>query len=311
MLRVPDPRDVAANRTIARWAGLLVIDSEIRVIRQKIESVAERLNHCAGEVLRIGRAEIVKGLIHRRKRTILARQGRKVNCRWFCGARLPRVDADNRILRRQFLVGHLNRTVAVQCCLKEIHGRHPRKIEQAAEGLREIPCDNHSVGKLHHIAGTREPRFKEDADRRSLIVERACGLRQFIESAEDDATVAMPVGIEPNGLLRSAESDRPYPSDQKRVPRLPGKGECELLQADLRAREFNAVVGIPFQSHILDPVSCTLGYKSKRTAREVEEIGCSQRAIVQLHYDKVAIHPYLTDGMTLLIFLLRPRQTCN
>src|SRR4030095_7349717 len=64
LLSVPDSGDVASDRPIARAAGLLAVDAEIRIVGEKIELVAQRLNDGAGKVLRSRRGQVMKGLIH-------------------------------------------------------------------------------------------------------------------------------------------------------------------------------------------------------------------------------------------------------
>src|SRR5262245_60591784 len=60
VLRIPDPRDVAADRPIARATRLLAVDAEIRVVGEKIELVAKCLNDGAGKVLWSRRLWIMK-----------------------------------------------------------------------------------------------------------------------------------------------------------------------------------------------------------------------------------------------------------
>jgi hypothetical protein len=63
VLGVADSGDVAPDRPITRAAGLLAVDAEIRVVGEKIELVAQRLNHGAGKVLRSRRRQVMKRLI--------------------------------------------------------------------------------------------------------------------------------------------------------------------------------------------------------------------------------------------------------
>jgi hypothetical protein len=71
VLGIPDPGDVASDRPIARAAGLLVVDAEIRIVGEKIELVAQRLNDRAGKILWSGRLQVMKRLIQRAERTAL------------------------------------------------------------------------------------------------------------------------------------------------------------------------------------------------------------------------------------------------
>ena len=78
VLRVPDSGDVASDRPIARAAGLLGVDAEIRIVGEKIELVAQRLNDGAGKVLRSGRRQVVKRLIQSGERTAVQTARRDV-----------------------------------------------------------------------------------------------------------------------------------------------------------------------------------------------------------------------------------------
>src|SRR5947209_8176377 len=53
-LVLSDSGDVAAEGAGAGSAGLLIIDAEIRVIGEKVELIAERWDHGAGEVGGVG-----------------------------------------------------------------------------------------------------------------------------------------------------------------------------------------------------------------------------------------------------------------
>src|SRR6185436_20678356 len=79
LLCIPDPGDVASDRPIARAAGLLAVDAEIRIVGEKIELVAERLNDGAGKVLRSRRLQVMKRLIHRGERTAVRGQTGQVH----------------------------------------------------------------------------------------------------------------------------------------------------------------------------------------------------------------------------------------
>ena len=75
VLSVPDSGDVASDRPIARAAGLLGVDAEIRIVGEKIELVAQRLNDGAGKVLRSRRRQVMKRLIQSGERTVLGQTG--------------------------------------------------------------------------------------------------------------------------------------------------------------------------------------------------------------------------------------------
>src|SRR5580704_6322211 len=104
VLCLPDPCDVASYRTITRTARFLTIDPKVGVVGQKVELVAESLNDCAGEILRPWESKIVERFVHVCKGTILARERRKVNRSRFFPTRECRVDTNDGVPRRQFLV---------------------------------------------------------------------------------------------------------------------------------------------------------------------------------------------------------------
>src|SRR5688500_1587999 len=76
---IPDPGNVAPDRPIARAAGLLVVDTEIRIVGKKIELVAQRLDDRAGKILLPGWLQVIKRLAQRSERTTLSSQAGQVN----------------------------------------------------------------------------------------------------------------------------------------------------------------------------------------------------------------------------------------
>ena len=73
-LRGADSRDGAPHRSqraIARRARFLVVYTEVGVVREEIELVAEALDHAAGEIARIRQSVIVEGLVGEGEWTVL------------------------------------------------------------------------------------------------------------------------------------------------------------------------------------------------------------------------------------------------
>src|SRR5215475_11549187 len=52
MLVLPGSEHIAALRTVTGRAGLLIVNAEVGIVSEEIESVAERLDHRAGKILR-------------------------------------------------------------------------------------------------------------------------------------------------------------------------------------------------------------------------------------------------------------------
>ena len=74
--------------------------------------------------------------------------------RFFCAGCDYRVEADNRILRRQLIVGHLNRSIFPQHGLKAIDCGSPGEILDVAKWLSHVPSDDHPVRQFVHVAFT-------------------------------------------------------------------------------------------------------------------------------------------------------------
>ena len=74
VLCVPNSCYVAAYRAVTRSTCLLIINTEIGVVGQKIDLVTERLDDGARKVLRSWQSNVVERLVCHCKRTILVRE---------------------------------------------------------------------------------------------------------------------------------------------------------------------------------------------------------------------------------------------
>src|SRR6185312_11788690 len=106
VLRVPDARDIASDRTVARTACFLTIDTEIGVVGQKVELVAESFDYGAGKILRLGHGKVVEGFVEPGERAVVAREVRQMNWHGLGVRRSSRIDSDNGVLGRHLLVRH-------------------------------------------------------------------------------------------------------------------------------------------------------------------------------------------------------------
>src|SRR4029434_8332107 len=68
----------ASERACAGRPRFLIVDTEVGVVRQKIELIAERGENSAGKISRDGQPQVVKRLEHRRERTVLLLRRRQV-----------------------------------------------------------------------------------------------------------------------------------------------------------------------------------------------------------------------------------------
>src|SRR5579864_5042776 len=123
--------------------------------------------------------------VHGRERAIPAGQRGKMNfgaanSRW--PSRMRRgVNTNDGVLRRQFLVGHFDGAVAMQHSLKAVDRFEPCEIQQAAERLREIPGDDHSIQLSLYIVRAEQSRFEEYAEERGLVKQDVGRLCQLVE----------------------------------------------------------------------------------------------------------------------------------
>src|SRR4029453_12358845 len=131
-LRIPDPGDVASDRPIARAAGLLAVDAEIRIVGKKIELVPQRLNDGAGKVLRSRRCQVMKRLIRTGERTAARGQTGQVYRLNALTRQQDWINPDDAVLRRHGLVRHLDCAIAMQDRLKQIGRGKPGEIQQAS-----------------------------------------------------------------------------------------------------------------------------------------------------------------------------------
>src|SRR6476660_2344522 len=105
---IPDPGDVASDRSIARAAGLLAVDAEIRIVGTEIELVAQRLNDGAGQVLRSRGRQVMKRLIQSGERTAVRGQIGQVYGLNALARRQGWIHPDDAVLGRHRLVRHLD-----------------------------------------------------------------------------------------------------------------------------------------------------------------------------------------------------------
>src|SRR5205807_3100497 len=70
-----------SERSVAGSARFLVIDAKVRVVRQKIELVAEALDHRATQIAGIRQRVIVKSFVEKRKGTVLWLERRQMHFR--------------------------------------------------------------------------------------------------------------------------------------------------------------------------------------------------------------------------------------
>ena len=68
-----------SQRPVARRAGFLIVDAEIRVVRKKIKLVTETLDDCAGQIAWIRQRVIMERFVNERKRTILRLERRQMD----------------------------------------------------------------------------------------------------------------------------------------------------------------------------------------------------------------------------------------
>src|SRR5579862_636864 len=78
--------------------------------------------------------------------------GRDIGNGFFGGTGKRWVEADDRILRRELIVGHFKRPVAMQYRLKPVHGLDPSEILNVAKRLCEVPRNDDSISQFLHIA---------------------------------------------------------------------------------------------------------------------------------------------------------------
>ena len=72
-LRGADSRDSTSHRsqgTVTGSARFLVVDAEVRVVREEVELVTKALDHGAGQVARIGQGIIMESFIDYGERTV-------------------------------------------------------------------------------------------------------------------------------------------------------------------------------------------------------------------------------------------------
>src|SRR5205823_3510949 len=116
--------------------------------------------------------EIVERLINGRERTVLRFDRGEVDLR---RRRAGRVDSDDRVLRRDLAVRHLDAAVAPQDGLELVHRRSPREVLNVPRRLGYVPGDYDAVRQLLHVPRTGHTRLEEDADRWDGVGQRARG----------------------------------------------------------------------------------------------------------------------------------------
>src|SRR5215469_177018 len=89
---------------------------------------------------------------------------------------------DDGILRRQFFVGHVNGSIAMEHRLKTIDSLEPCEVLDISVRFRKIPGNDHAVWKFLHIVKAGGARLEEDANRRSAIDECAGRFAQRIKT---------------------------------------------------------------------------------------------------------------------------------
>src|ERR1022692_2615755 len=115
---------------------------------------------------------------------------------WLCadrrqglsGARKFGIDANDGVLRREFLVRYLNQSIAVQHYLKPVDRFEPGEVLDVSEWLGRVPRDDHTIRELFDVMRSGHSRLKEDADSRRPVDQSAGGFRQRFESADGNAS---------------------------------------------------------------------------------------------------------------------------
>src|ERR1035438_198318 len=115
---------------------------------------------------------------------------------WLCadgrqrlsGPRKFGIDANNGVLRGEFLVRHLNQSIAVQHDLKSVDRFKPSEVLDVSEWLGSIPRNDHTIRELFDVMRSGHSRLKENADRRRPVDQSAGGFRQRFESADGNAS---------------------------------------------------------------------------------------------------------------------------
>src|SRR5262249_28801849 len=102
---------------------------------------------------------------------------RITECRqWlFRAGREHRVQAYDRVLRCQLIVGHLDHPILSQHGLEAINGWRPGEVLDPTIRFSQIPGDNHPISELLHVALAGHARLEENAERRNVVDERAGG----------------------------------------------------------------------------------------------------------------------------------------
>src|SRR5262249_54761154 len=149
---------------IARAARLLAVDAKIRIVGEKIELVAKRLDDGARKVLRSRRLQVMKGLIQSGERTAVRRQARQVYGLIGVTRREGWINPDDAVLRRHGLVRHLDRAIAMEDRLKQIRRRKPGEIQQVSEWLGELPRNDNAIGQLAHVMRPGHPGLQKHGD---------------------------------------------------------------------------------------------------------------------------------------------------
>jgi hypothetical protein len=146
---------------------------------------------------------------------------------------------------------------------------------------------------------------EEHTKRRNRIDERARRRLQLRKTINRNAA-ATPAAS--SIVLRRAKTDGTRHADRKRIPRFARKWKREVAQYDLRIRNRRAELRIPLERDILGAIARAIGRKTQCASHQVEHIRLAERAVVQRHYNQIALRADRADGAPRLLSRLRRRD---
>src|SRR5580700_1071264 len=208
--------------------------------------------------------------------------------RVLCSAGNERIDADDCVLCRKLLVGHLNRAVLVKHGLEAVDGLAPSKVLNVAPGFSHIPRHHHAILEFLYIAIARHARLEKNANRRNGVDQRCRPFGQRIETANGNAAFIATRSKAHSCVLGGrvvfwCEPNRSANADRKRIPGLTRERKREVVQRDWMTVYLLAELPIPAERKVFDTISRTSGCEAKRVLAEVEQVLLAECIFVQLH----------------------------
>ena len=230
--------------------------------------------------------EIVKRLVHGRERPLVRLHRGEIHGGDGRGRRTGAgllVHADDRVLRGDLVVRHLNRTVPGEHRLEPVRRRRPREILDAARRLGQRPGDDDAIGQFFDEMRARHARFQEDADCRVPVHERLRGVLQLVEPSDRHA---------------AAEANRARRVDVQRVPRAAGERKREVAQRHGRPRRrLAAELRVPRERRVLDAIAAGVRPEAQRLPAEIEKIRPPERVFVEREDDEIAFRRNRSDRL--------------